>query len=92
MHRPPSTSSTAPVTKLASSDARYTIAFAMSSGVQRRPNGIVDTNAARFGESSKGSGFGLIGITERARILGCVPVIQSTAGGTGIYLRIMVKS
>ncbi len=48
-----------------------------------------DAAAKRAGESNNGSGFGLIGITERARILGCVPVIESAAGrGTKIFLKI----
>jgi signal transduction histidine kinase/ligand-binding sensor domain-containing protein len=52
-----------------------------------------DTNSARFGESSKGSGFGLIGITERARIMGGVPVIQSTVGqGTRIEIKLPCRS
>jgi signal transduction histidine kinase len=44
----------------------------------------------RPAQSANGGGFGLIGITERARILGSVPVIQSAAEkGTRIYLRIV---
>ena len=51
-----------------------------------------DTNVPRSGESSNGSGFGLIGITERARILGGVPVIQSAAGqGTRIEIKLPCK-
>jgi len=50
-----------------------------------------DPNVSRAGESTR-SGFGLTGITERARILDCVPVIQSAKGqGTRIKLRIAVK-
>lgn len=48
-----------------------------------------DTAAIRFGNSTGGSGFGLVGITERAKILGAVPVIESAPGkGTRIYLRL----
>jgi signal transduction histidine kinase len=48
-----------------------------------------DPNVTRSGEASNGSGFGLIGITERARILGCVPVVQSAAGqGTRIEIKL----
>jgi signal transduction histidine kinase len=50
-----------------------------------------DTGAIRFGDSANGSGFGLVGITERAKILGCVPVIESAAvKGTKIYMRVPV--
>lgn len=51
-----------------------------------------DSQNLRSAEPANGSGFGLLGIAERARILGCVPIIQSAAGGTGIYLRIVVTS
>lgn len=48
-----------------------------------------DPNVTRSGEASNGSGFGLIGINERARILGCVPVVQSAAGqGTRIEIKL----
>jgi signal transduction histidine kinase/ligand-binding sensor domain-containing protein len=48
-----------------------------------------DTSASRAGESSIGSGFGLIGITERARILGGTPIIKSAPGeGTTINISI----
>jgi signal transduction histidine kinase/ligand-binding sensor domain-containing protein len=48
--------------------------------------------AARPGESTNGSGMGLVGINERARILGCVPVIQSApAEGTQICLSIKLS-
>src|SRR5258705_821588 len=40
---PPSTNSSVPVTKLESSEARYSTAFAISSGSPIRPIGIVDT-------------------------------------------------
>lgn len=50
-----------------------------------------DAGLIRLGNSANGSGFGLLGITERAKILGCVPVIESAAGkGTRIYLRVPV--
>lgn len=50
-----------------------------------------DVSQKRPGESQDGSGFGLVGITERARILGTVPVIESGAGqGTKIYLRVEI--
>jgi signal transduction histidine kinase/ligand-binding sensor domain-containing protein len=43
----------------------------------------------RSDRSGNGSGFGLTGITERARILGCVPVIQSAVGkGTRIIIKL----
>jgi ligand-binding sensor domain-containing protein/signal transduction histidine kinase len=46
----------------------------------------------RPGESSNGSGMGLVGINERARILGCVPVIQSApAEGTQIFFNIKLS-
>lgn len=52
-----------------------------------------DAASTRLGESQNGSGFGLFGITERARILGCVPVIESVSGkGTKIYLKMEIKS
>jgi ligand-binding sensor domain-containing protein/signal transduction histidine kinase len=48
--------------------------------------------AARPGESSNGSGMGLVGINERARILGCVPVIKSApTAGTEICLTIKLN-
>src|SRR5580658_10594373 len=40
---PPSTNSSTPVTKLESSDARYSAALATSSGFPMRPMGMVDT-------------------------------------------------
>ena len=44
------------------------------------------------GESSNGSGFGLLGLTERARILNCAPVITSAPGeGTIIQLRLAIE-
>ena len=43
-------------------------------------------------DSANGTGFGLLGMTERARILGCVPVIESAKGhGTKIVLRIALE-
>jgi signal transduction histidine kinase/ligand-binding sensor domain-containing protein len=49
-----------------------------------------DTSSTRLGESTNGTGFGLVGITERARILGCTPVIESSAErGTKLSLRII---
>ncbi|HEV7746321.1 MAG TPA: two-component regulator propeller domain-containing protein [Pyrinomonadaceae bacterium] len=51
-----------------------------------------DTNAARSDKPGSGSGFGLIGIAERARILGSVPVIQSAVGqGTRIEIKLPYK-
>lgn len=51
-----------------------------------------DMASTRFGESQNGSGFGLVGITERARILGCVPIIESVSGqGTKICLRVAIE-
>ncbi len=47
MPRPPSTGKTAPVMNDASSEARYSAAEATSAGDASRPNGIVETNAAR---------------------------------------------
>lgn len=48
--------------------------------------------ATKPGESSNGSGMGLVGINERARILGGVPVIQSKpAEGTQIFLSIKLS-
>ncbi len=42
---------------------------------------------------STGSGMGLTGITERARILGCVPMIESNPGqGTKISLQIRTEN
>ncbi|MDQ3798440.1 MAG: histidine kinase, partial [Acidobacteriota bacterium] len=50
-----------------------------------------DAALTQSGESENGSGFGLVGITERARILGSIPVIESAAGkGTKIYLRVFI--
>jgi signal transduction histidine kinase len=50
-----------------------------------------DPHMSRSSDSSNGSGFGLIGITERARILGGVPVIQSAPGqGTRIEIKVGV--
>ncbi|QQS47519.1 MAG: hypothetical protein IPM66_02340 [Acidobacteriota bacterium] len=47
----------------------------------------VGRGGSRNAES--GSGFGLLGMTERARILGCVPVITSAPGkGTTIKLKL----
>jgi signal transduction histidine kinase len=44
---------------------------------------------SRIAESGNGSGFGLLGLTERARILSCVPVITSAPGeGTMIQLKL----
>lgn len=44
------------------------------------------------GESSNGSGMGLVGINERARILGCVPIIKSApTAGTEIFLTIKLS-
>jgi len=48
MHRPPSTSSTTPVRKAASSLARKSAAAPMSCGVENRPSGTVALKAARF--------------------------------------------
>jgi signal transduction histidine kinase/streptogramin lyase len=46
----------------------------------------------RTGESGNGGGFGLLGLTERARILGGVPVILSSPGsGTKVELRVRIK-
>lgn len=46
-------------------------------------------HGSRIAESGNGSGFGLLGLTERARILGCTPVIISAAGkGTTIQLKL----
>jgi signal transduction histidine kinase len=43
----------------------------------------------RIAESGNGSGFGLLGLTERARILSCAPVITSAPGeGTMIQLKL----
>jgi signal transduction histidine kinase/ligand-binding sensor domain-containing protein len=51
-----------------------------------------DLSLTRLGESQNGSGFGLIGISERARILGCTPLIESEFGqGTKIYLRVAIE-
>ena len=47
MHRPPSTSNATPVIMLASSEHKKHAAFPISSGVENRPNGIVDKNLAR---------------------------------------------
>ncbi|HZS45458.1 MAG TPA: two-component regulator propeller domain-containing protein [Blastocatellia bacterium] len=58
---------------------------------------IIQDNGCGFvpasrGESRNGGGFGLLGLTERARILGCIPVIQSSPGsGTRIELSIPVR-
>lgn len=50
-----------------------------------------DTNSAETNESANGSGFGLIGINERARILGASLTIESKPeNGTKIFLRISV--
>src|SRR5450830_269293 len=46
--RPPSTSRQAPVMKEASSEPRYRQALAISSGVEKRPSGIVAVNFLRF--------------------------------------------
>jgi signal transduction histidine kinase len=52
-----------------------------------------DTGSTRFGDSANGSGFGLVGITERAKILGGVPVMDSAPGkGTRIYLRLPAQT
>src|SRR5688500_1522359 len=48
MQRPPSTSRAAPVIMLASSEQRKHAALPMSSGVEKRPNGIVARNLARI--------------------------------------------
>ncbi len=46
---------------------------------------------SRIAESGNGSGFGLLGLTERARILNCAPVITSAPGkGTTIQLKLAV--
>jgi signal transduction histidine kinase len=48
-----------------------------------------DPNVLRSVEPGNGGGFGLIGITERARILGTTPVVQSAAGqGTRIVIKL----
>src|SRR5450830_1956953 len=46
--RPPSTSRQAPVMKEASSEPRYRQALAISSGVEKRPSGMVAVNLLRF--------------------------------------------
>jgi len=47
---------------------------------------------SRIAESGDGSGFGLLGLTERARILNCVPVITSAPGeGTTIHLKLATR-
>lgn len=47
--------------------------------------------ATRIGESNNGGGLGLAGIVERARIMGCVPLIESTPGkGTTVRLKIAI--
>src|SRR5262245_56008423 len=48
MQRPPSTSIATPVIMLASSEQRNAAALPMSSGVEKRPIGIVDKNLARM--------------------------------------------
>ena len=48
MQRPPSTSMATPVIMLASSEHRKAAALPMSSGVEKRPIGIVDRNLARI--------------------------------------------
>jgi signal transduction histidine kinase/ligand-binding sensor domain-containing protein len=48
-----------------------------------------DLNSVRSGPTANGGGFGLVGITERARILGSAPVIHSIPGqGTKIVIKI----
>jgi signal transduction histidine kinase len=52
-----------------------------------------DPNIPRSGETGNGSGFGLLGIAERARIMGSVPVIQSAVGqGTRIEIKLPCKT
>ncbi len=59
--------------------------------IQDNGRGFVP-QAAKPGESSNGSGMGLVGIHERARILGCVPVIKSApAEGTEIFFSIKLS-
>jgi ligand-binding sensor domain-containing protein/signal transduction histidine kinase len=59
--------------------------------IQDNGKGFVP-QAAKPGESTNGSGMGLVGINERARILGCVPVIKSEpAAGTEILLTIKLS-
>ncbi len=54
-----------------------------------RDNGKGFQADSRRTESQNGGGFGLLGITERARILGCSPQIESQPGrGLTIALRI----
>jgi signal transduction histidine kinase/ligand-binding sensor domain-containing protein len=51
-----------------------------------------DASSTRLGESKDGTGFGLVGITERARILGCTPVIESSPGhGTKISITVTIE-
>src|SRR5210317_314687 len=48
MQRPPSTSMQTPVNMLASSEQRKQAALPISSGVEKRPNGMVERNLARI--------------------------------------------
>ena len=56
MQRPPSTSMATPVIMLASSEHRKAAALPMSSGVEKRPIGIVDRNFARRERTSARAG------------------------------------
>ena len=60
--------------------------------IEIRDNGKgFDFQAIHHTEPSDGSGFGLLGIYERARILGNVPVIESSAeNGTSVRLIVSV--
>ena len=50
-----------------------------------------DLNDVHRTEPENGNGFGLIGIYERARILGCVPIIETSAEkGTAIRLVVSI--
>jgi hypothetical protein len=52
---PPSTSNTAPAMYEASGDEMNTMAFAISSGVARRPNGAVEAAESRDGFVDQGA-------------------------------------
>ena len=47
-----------------------------------------DVNARLHNESANGTGFGITGIYERARMFGAVPHIESSANGTILRLKI----
>jgi signal transduction histidine kinase/streptogramin lyase len=63
-------------------------------GVAIEDNGKgFDPNIPRTSEKGNSSGFGLLGIAERARIMGAAPVIQSAVGqGTRIEIRVPCQS